>query len=181
MSYHRGETYIFLARQEGGVPCSRFRLLQAQNCFLASATKEGINPYLLFYLAYIQHLLGRPLLAKQYYQEATKRFEKLPEAHYGEGQCEILLGNEQRAKELLLKAVNSDLALARERLDLYANLLAEHGPEHFSTPIPEMPPEPVQQPGNDLVEPSPEAEPQEQEESETATVETEPNEKDPGS
>jgi tetratricopeptide (TPR) repeat protein len=144
VSYHLGETYIFLARGRPGEPYSRFRLLQAQNCFLESARKEGINPYLLFYLAYIQHLLGRPKLAIRYYQEATKKFEKLPEAHYGEGQCELLLGNKQRAKELMLKAVNSDLALARERLDLFANLLAEHGLEHFNQAIPEMPAEPIE-------------------------------------
>jgi len=142
VSYHLGETYIFLARNEPGTPYSRFRLLQAQGCFVESAQKEGINPYLLFYVAYIQHLLGRPKLAILYYREATKRFEKLPEAHYGEGQCELLLGNKQKAKELMLKAVNSDLALARERLDLFANLLAKHGIEHFDQPFPSYPEEP---------------------------------------
>lgn len=167
VSYHLGETYIFLARQDGGAPYSRFRLIQAENCFLASAEKEGINPYLLFYIAYIQHLLGRPVLAIKYYQEATKRFEKLPEAHYGEGQCELLLGNDRRAKELLLKAVNSDLALARERLDLYANLLAERGIEHFDKPVPTMPPPP-----------QPEA--LEKDEDLTADDPNQPNEKDPG-
>ena len=122
-----------------------FRLLQAQSSCLASARNEGLNPYLLFYLAYVQHLLGRPVLAIKYYQEATKKFEKLPEAHYGQGQCQLLLGNRKAARKLLLKAVNSDLALARERLELFANLLAEQGPEVFDTPLPEMPPEPEPQ------------------------------------
>ena len=100
----------------------------------------------MFYLAYVQHLLGRPKLAIQYYQAATQKFEKLPEAHYGEGQCHLLLGDASTARKLFLKAVNSDLALARERLDLFARLLAENGPEYFQEPLPEMPPEPPTEP-----------------------------------
>lgn len=141
VSYHLGETYLFLARGEPGQPYNRFRLLQAQTSFLQSIEHEGINPYVLFYLAYVQHLLGRPLVAVRLYREATKKFEKLPEAHYGEGQCHLLLGNDTEAKRLLLKAVNSDLALARERLELYATLLSKHGPDFFRNPIPELPPE----------------------------------------
>lgn len=141
VSYHLGETYLFLARGEPGYPYNRFRLLQAQTSFLQSIDHEGVNPYVLFYLAYVQHLLGRPLVAVRLYREATKKFEKLPEAHYGEGQCQLLLGNDTEAKRLLLKAVNSDLALARERLELYATLLSKHGSEFFRNPIPELPPE----------------------------------------
>lgn len=139
VSYHLAECYIFLSKNEPGEPYSRFKLLQANSSCLQSAEKEGINPYLLFYLAYIQHLLGRPRVAISYYQAATKKFEKLPEAHYGEGQCHLLLGDRKKAKELLLKAVNSDLALARERMDLFAKLLAEKGPSVFDIPFPEMP------------------------------------------
>lgn len=139
VSYHLGETYLFLARGKPGEPYSKFRLLQAQSAFLESARKEGINPYLLFYLAYTQHLLGRPKLAIEYYEEATKKFEKLPEAHFGRGQCWLLLGEKRKAKELLLKAVNSDLTLARERMDTFANLMAEHGPDHFPTELPKLP------------------------------------------
>jgi tetratricopeptide (TPR) repeat protein len=145
VSYHLAEAYILLSKMEAGKPYDRFRLIQAQSSCLASAKNEGVNPYLLFYLAYVQHLLGRPILAIEYYQEATNRFEKLPEAHYGRGQCELLLGNKKAARELFLKAVNSDLALARERLDLYANLLAQNGPEALDVPLPVMPPEPVHQ------------------------------------
>ena len=139
VSYHLAECYIFLSKNEPGEPYSRFKLLQANSSCLQSAEKEGINPYLLFYLAYIQHLLGRPRLAISYYQAATKKFEKLPEAHYGEGQCHLLLGDRKKAKELLLKAVNSDLALARERMDLFAKILLEKGPSVFDVPFPEMP------------------------------------------
>lgn len=158
VSYHLGETYIFLARGESGRPFNRFRLLQAQNCFLTSVEKEGVNPYLLFYLAYIQHLLGRVELAIKYYDEATAKFEKLPEAHYGKGQCNLLLGDETAAKRLMLKAVNSDLALAKERLNLFANLLREHGPEHFSQPLPSFSPEPEPKPETES-EAEPESEP----------------------
>ena len=146
VSYHLAEAYILLSKVEAGKPYDRFRLLQAQSSCLASAENEGINPYLLFYLAYVQHLLGRPKLAIQYYQAATQKFEKLPEAHYGEGQCHLLLGDASTARKLFLKAVNSDLALARERLDLFARLLAENGPEYFQEPLPEMPPEPPTEP-----------------------------------
>ena len=142
VSYHLAEAYILLSKVEAGKPYDRFRLFQAQSSCLASAENEGVNPYLLFYLAYVQHLLGRPKLAIEYYRAATEKFEKLPEAHYGEGQCHLLLGDPATARKLFLKAVNSDLALARERLDLFARLLAENGTEHFQTPLPEMPPEP---------------------------------------
>lgn len=141
VSYHLAEAYILLSKVEAGKPYDRFRLLQAQTSCLASAMNEGLNPYLLFYLAYVQHLLGRPKLAIEYYRAATEKFEKLPEAHYGEGQCHLLLGDRKKARELFLRAVNSDLALARERLDLFARLLATNGPEVFQQELPEMPPE----------------------------------------
>jgi tetratricopeptide (TPR) repeat protein len=143
VSYHLAEAYILLSKVEAGKPYDRFRLMQAQSSCLASAENEGINPYLLFYLAYVQHLLGRPKLAIEYYRAATQKFEKLPEAHYGEGQCHLLLGDSSTARKLFLKAVNSDLALARERLDLFARLLAENGIDYFQTPLPKMPPEPA--------------------------------------
>lgn len=167
VSYYLGESYLFLARGETGKPYNRFRLLQAQTSFLESADREGINPYLLFYIAYTQHILGRPKLALKYYKEATMKFEKLPEAHYGAGQCELLLGNLTQAKRLMLRAVNSDLALARERLDLFTTLLHEHGSGYFDTPLPTLPPEPEPVPEVDPTlgpeseksEPSPESSP----------------------
>lgn len=149
VSYYLGETYIHLARGEQGKPYNRFRLLQAQSSFLDSARHEGVNPDLLAYLAFIQHLLGRPLLAIQYYQEATKKFEKLPGAHYGEGQCHLILGNQAEAKRLMLRAVNSDLGMARERLDTFATLLQEHGPDYFNKEFPELPPEPSSDKGSE--------------------------------
>ena len=171
VSYHLGETYLFLAKVKSGQPYSRFRLRQAETSFLASAEREGLNPYLLFYLAYAQHLLGRPKLAIEYYDAATEKFEKLPEAHYGKGQCLLLLGDRQKAKELMLRAVNSDLTLARERLDTFADLLDEHGLEHFPDKLPQMPPEPVTQ-----EEPVSEAEAEPQvEPTPEASIETEQN------
>lgn len=140
--YHLAECYIFLSKKENGQPFNRFYLQQAESALIESAKREGVNPYLLFYLAYTQHLLGRPRLAIEYYQAATKKFEKLPEAHYGQAQCYLLLGDRARAQELLLKAVNSDLTLARERLQTFATLLSEHGTEYFDRPFPTLPPEP---------------------------------------
>lgn len=142
VSYYLGETYVHLARQDHGKPYNRFRLLQAQTSFLDSARQESINPDLLAYLAFIQHLLGRPKLAIKYYQEATQKFEKLPGAHYGEGQCHLILGDRAEAKRLLLKAVNSDLNMARERLETFTTLLQKHGSGYFHKDFPELAPEP---------------------------------------
>lgn len=140
--YHIGEGYLIAAKQQPGSPYNRFSLLQAENAFIRSTKQDGSNPYVLFFLAFVSHALGRPLTAIATYAKATERFTKLPEAHYGSGQCHLLLGQTAKARELMLTAVNSDLALGRERLSLFANLLREEGPEAFSRPLPQMPPEP---------------------------------------
>lgn len=142
--YHIGEGYLIAAKQQAGSPYCRFPLLQAETAFIRSTKQDGSNPYVLFFLAFVSHALGRPATAIATYAKATERFTKLPEAHYGSGQCHLLLGQTAKARELMLTAVNSDLALGRERLNLFANLLREEGPEAFSRPLPEMPPEPVE-------------------------------------
>ncbi len=140
--YYIGEAYLIVAKQQAGSPYCRFPLLQAESAFIRSTKLDGSNPYVLFFLAFVSHALGRPLTAIATYAKATERFTKLPEAHYGSGQCHLLLGQTAKARELMLTAVNSDLALGRERLNLFANLLREEGPEAFSRALPEMPPEP---------------------------------------
>lgn len=139
-SFYLGEAYLFAAKTQPGEPYDRFSLRKAESYFLSSSRLDGVNPYVLFYLALTQHLLGRPEAALVLYGKATKKFEKLPEAHYGVGQCHLLLGDRKAARENLLKAVNSDLAIARERLSLYASLLREHGREALECPLPSMPP-----------------------------------------
>lgn len=138
-SYYLGEAYLFSAKDEPGKPYRRFCLLQAERCFLESVKIDGINPYVLFYLGLCQHLLGRPSEAIIGYQKATEKFEKLPEAHYGAGQCHLLLGDRKKAREMILKAVNSDLVLARERFTLLATLLASQDPKSLERPLPKLP------------------------------------------
>jgi tetratricopeptide (TPR) repeat protein len=156
-NYHLGEAYLFTAKNAPGTPYLRAPLERAEACFLESARMDGLNPYVLFYLALIQQLLGRPKPAIDAYAKATEKFTKLPEAHYGTGQCHLLLGELQQAREFLLKAVSSDLALARERLTLFANLLQKEGLEAFVTPLPVMPP--VSEPLADLPNPEPDVAP----------------------
>ena len=143
-SYHLGEAYLFSAKCPPGQPYEREPLLKAETWFIDSARNDGLNPYVLLYLALIQQLLGRPQPAIDCYRKATEKFTKLPEAHYGMGQCHLLLGDLAQAREMLLRAVNSDLALARDRLVLLANLLAKEGKEALARPLPAMPaaPEP---------------------------------------
>ena len=138
-NFYLGEAYLFSSKSSPGTPYLTFPLLKAEKYFLASARHDGINPYVLLYLAYTQHLLGRPKVAIDTYAKATEKFAKFPEAHYGSGQCYLLLGEPAKAQELMLKAISSELSLARERLNLFANLLAEHGLEHFDNPLPAPP------------------------------------------
>lgn len=137
--YHLGEAYLFQAKGAPGHPYERDSLLRAETWFVDSARIDGLNPYVLFYLAFVQQLLGRPQAAIDCYLKATEKFTKLPEAHYGMGQCHLLLGDFAQARELMLKAANSDLALARERLILFANLLGKEGEQAFARPLPTMP------------------------------------------
>lgn len=140
--YHLGEAYLVLAKGAPGQPYRRFPLLQAERAFIRSVQLDGVNPYVLYCLAFVSHALGRPATAIDAYTKATERFTKLPEAHYGSGQCHLLLGQTSQARDLLLSAVNSDLALAKERINLFATLLREDGPEAFARPFPQMPPKP---------------------------------------
>ena len=153
--YHIGEAYLVLAKQRPGEPYQRFPLVQAEKAFLSSIQMDGSNPYVLFFLAFVSQALGRPLSAIEAYSKATERFTKLPEAHYGSGQCYLLLGDSTKARESMLTAVNSDLALGRERLNLFANLLREEGPAAYSSPFPEMPPEPAPPPPRENTEDEP--------------------------
>lgn len=138
-NYHLGEAHLFSAKTPSGTPYTRESLLESERHFIESVRMDGLNPYVLFYLALIQQLLGRPEAALDCYRKATEKFTKLPEAHYGMGQCLLLLGKPAQARELLLRAVNSDLALAKERLNMFANLLREEGAEAFSRPLPQLP------------------------------------------
>jgi tetratricopeptide (TPR) repeat protein len=138
-SYHLGEAYMLASKKEPGEPCDRVRLESAERHFIESARVDGPNPYLHLCLAFVEQQLGRPEQAIAAYRKATEKFTKFPEAYYGMGQCHLLLRQDRQARELLLQGASSDLLVARERLDLFADLLAREGPEAFARPLPEMP------------------------------------------
>lgn len=141
-NYYLGEAYLLLAKAPTGQPYSRHPLKLAESRFLDSVRMDGANPYVLLYLALVEQNLGRPEAALECYRKATEKFTKLPEAHYGMGQCYLVLDQPREAREYLLRAVNSDLVLARERLNLFATLLKERGADGLSLPLPSLPPAP---------------------------------------
>ncbi len=143
VSFYLGEAYLFSARNYNGKPYLRQPLLRAESAFLESARRDGKNPYLLFYLALTQHLLGRPEEALIFYRKATEKFAKLPEAYYGMGQCYLFLGRRAEAQKEFLRAISSDLSLAKERLVALADLLEKGAelPDPESMPI--LPPRPL--------------------------------------
>ncbi len=138
-NYYLGEAYLLLAKEGTGSPYSRAPLHQAERRFMKSVQLDGNNPYVMLYLALVQQNLGRPEAALVCYHKATEKFTKLPEAHYGMGQCHLLMGRPGEAREFLLKAVNSDLVLARDRLNLLASQLEKLGPDALSQPLPAPP------------------------------------------
>lgn len=143
ISFYLGEAYLFSAKSEPGEPYRRFPLKLAERAFVESARLDGVNPYIYFYLALTQHLLGHPEEALTLYSLATEKFAKLPEAYYGKGQCHLLCGEHKAAEEEFLKAIAGDLSLARERLNLFTSLLQEKGLDFLTKPLPELPPKPT--------------------------------------
>lgn len=141
--YHLGEAYLWSARNEPGHPYLRDPLSKAEYHFTESIRLDGSNPYVLFLLALTYQLVGQPHAALSLYAKATEKFTKMPEAHYGMGQCYLLLGDSSLARKFLLRAVESDLAIAKERITLYTNLLESQGPDAFKQPFPQMPSAPT--------------------------------------
>lgn len=115
-AFYLGEALLFASRPDPTAPHDRAILSEARDCFVGSWRYDGGNPYVFYYLGRVSTLLGEIEAGAEYFRRALERFEKLPEAHYGLGQCELLQGNETSARHYFLKAVNSDLQLARERL-----------------------------------------------------------------
>lgn len=140
-NFHLGEAYLWNSKSEPGTPYRRDMLLKAEAHLIESVRIDGANPYVYLLLGLTSQLLGRPLTALELYAKATEKFTKMPEAHYGMGQCYLLLGQQVQAKKYLLMAVNSDLQLAKERIELYTSLLELNGKDFFSHPLPCLPPE----------------------------------------
>jgi tetratricopeptide (TPR) repeat protein len=112
-------------------------LKEAYECFLESWTSDGPNPYLFYYLAKTSLLLGQVEAARGYFEEALTRFAKLSEAHYGLGQCAVLLEQPTVARRMLCLASMSDLQAARERL-LEFSYRVEAGQLNSLPPLPKM-------------------------------------------
>ena len=116
------------------------RVRRAQECFYRARQVEGPNPYVHYYLGRCAQLLGEVVAAKDFYQRALDRFEKLPEAHYGMGQSHLLTGELSQARRYLYQAISSDLTMARERLKELETLHALD-PSLLQRPLPEFPPD----------------------------------------
>ncbi len=140
--FHLGEALLFSSRPSDTEPFRRDFLEEAVECLLNSWKKDGPTPYVFYYLGRSEQLLGRLEPAQHYFEQALKRFEKLPEANYGLAQCHLMLGREALARQRFLMAVGSDgLILARQRFSELAALV-EHCPEKLGQPFPERPEEP---------------------------------------
>ncbi|MBI3924650.1 MAG: tetratricopeptide repeat protein [Armatimonadetes bacterium] len=136
--FYLGEALLYGARLEGGEGYPRERLIESRECFYDAWRREGPNPYLFYYLGKASSLLGEVEAGAEYFRRALARFEKLPEARYGLGQCLLLMGQEVEARQSLLAAVQSDGLIARERLREFHEIHADR-PELLSRPLPDLP------------------------------------------
>lgn len=139
-AYHLGEALLYAACRSNRAEADPVRLQEAEASLLRSARREGVNPYLLYYLGRCAFLSGRPEASVTYLEDAVKRFAKFPEAHYALGQAYLLMGQRQLAREWLERCLSSDfLPGARERLDELGGQL-EAGRLSEKRPLPLWPP-----------------------------------------
>ena len=119
--YGLGEALLFCA---SSLRDNRY-LAEAEQCFLHSWRQDGENPYLNYYLARCCQLQGKVQAALAYYTKAIAKFSKLSEAHFGLGQCQLLLGDNAQARSWFKRALGSELQLARDRLHDLAHAYGE--------------------------------------------------------
>jgi len=157
--FYLGEALLFAGQSTEDVPLARRYLEEALSCFERSWGQDGGNPYLFYYLARTSLLLGRVEASQRYFEMALERFEKLPEGHYGVGQCRLLQGDDEGGRRALWRAVSGELLMVRERLTDMERLALTR-PEALGQPFPAMPPapEPAVEKASEP-EPSPEEEP----------------------
>jgi tetratricopeptide (TPR) repeat protein len=114
--YSLGEALLIAAASQPKSDTTPEYLEEARRCFLTSWAQDGENPYLNYYLARTHQLQGKVVAAVTYYERAVAKFDKLSEAHYGLGQCYLLLGNQAEAQKWFARALGTELQLGRDRL-----------------------------------------------------------------
>ncbi len=149
--FYTGEALLFAGQSAEEPAAARHYLEEALACFERSWGQDGGNPYLFYYLARVSLLLGRVEASQGYFEMALERFEKLPEAHYGVGQCRLLQGDVEGGRRALWRAVSGELLMVRERLHDMERLALTR-PEVLGKPFPTMPPAP--EPGAEEPAPS---------------------------
>lgn len=154
--FYAGEALLFAGQSAEEPAAARHYLEDALGCFERSWGQDGGNPYLFYYLARTSLLLGRVEASQGYFEMALERFEKLPEAHYGVGQCRLLQGDDEGGRRALWRAVSGELLMVRERLHDMERLALTR-PEVLGKPLPVMPeaPPPEPEPAEQSPEPPP--------------------------
>jgi tetratricopeptide (TPR) repeat protein len=141
--FYLGEARLFLAEASPDLEEKRSLARLAEAHLEAALGAEGPNPYVHYYLARACFLQGRLAEALDYYRQVVSRFEKFPEAHYGTGQCLLLLGREDEARRAFYRAVGSDPHLLRERIRELGWLWRSDPESLRRMAVPAPPPEPA--------------------------------------
>lgn len=150
-SQFRADFYLAEALLYASRPGQEDALRESREGFLVSWQHEGENPYLLYYLGRVTLLLGEVDASIEYFERGLSKFAKFPEAHYGLGQCWLLKGDANRARDFFAQALRSDTFIMRDRLfELVSRYEADRGSldrsmpewEPESEPESEVPPEP---------------------------------------
>lgn len=154
--FYLGEALLFAGQSAEEPRRARRYLEEGLACFERSWGQDGGNPYLFYYLARTSLLLGRVEASQGYFEKALEKFEKLPEAHFGIGQCRLLMGDDAGGRRALWRAVSGELLMVRERLSDMERLALTQ-PEALGHKFPAMPPEPEPEPEPDNEEAPPPA------------------------
>ncbi len=151
--FYLAEALLYASRPGEGEEALR----ESREGFLVSWQHEGENPYLLYYLGRVTLLLGEVDASIEYFERGISKFAKFPEAHYGLGQCWLLKGDANRARDYFAKALRSDTFIMRDRLfELISRYESDRGSLDRSMPEWEPKPELEFEPA----EPEPKSEPE---------------------
>ncbi len=135
--FYLAEALLYASRPGQGEE----QLRESREGFLVSWQHEGENPYLLYYLGRVTLLLGEVDASIEYFERGLSKFAKFPEAHYGLGQCWLLKGDANRARDFFARALRSDTFIMRDRLfELVSRYEADRG--SLDRSMPEWEPEP---------------------------------------
>ncbi len=115
-SFYLAEALLFSLTPKAGLVKSPELIDDIKQLFLESWVRDGEHPYIFYYLGRLSLIQGQLETAASYYKSAIKRFAKFPEAHYGLGQCKLLLGDTTEARRHLAEAAQDDPMVAHYRL-----------------------------------------------------------------